>query len=140
MLLIVLAPASSSCGASCPSYDDPAEAVRVANESPPEDCAERWSAYVCSWSTEERQERRARLEALRTKSPASALDVEEIHCGCLASTTDPCFVRLRKRGSTRYTFITTGSPGCEAATLPIASRDTVRVPDECGFVLSVDGD
>lgn len=94
---------------------------------------------MCSWSADERRDRRARLEALRAKSSTSELDVEEIHCGCLASTTDPCFVRLRKRGSTRYTFITTGSPGCEAAALPIASRDTVRVPDECGFVLAVNG-
>jgi len=135
----VAAATSASCGASCPSYDDPNEALRAANDAPIEACIDRWSAFVCTWSPEEHARRRAQLDDLRANRPDAPLEVDELHCGCLASTANPCFVTLRKRGSTRYTFITTGGPGCANAALPIASRDEVHVPDECGFVLSVNG-
>ncbi len=125
----------AACGSACPSFDDPAEAVRAATESPPEDCADRWSSHVCTWTSADHERRRAALEGARSRGGAA--EIEELHCGCLASATDTCFVTLKRRGSNEYTFITTGAPGCEIARLPVASPDPVQVPGGCGFSLSV---
>jgi hypothetical protein len=125
----------AGCGASCPSFDDPAEALREATDNPPEDCVARWSSYVCTWTAADHERRRVVLEEARAQGKTA--QIEELHCGCLASATEACFVTMKKRGSNEYTFITTGAPGCENATLPVASPDHIQVPGSCGFSLAV---
>ena len=64
------------CGSACPWFDDPAEAVRAATESPPEDCADRWSSHVCTWTSADHERRRAALEGARSRGGAA--EIEEL--------------------------------------------------------------